>query len=65
VKQIPHSVPGALIIIPPLGENIPTTAIESSTLETAVLQLYMWPVIGWPDAPPGLFGLRFIQVAAI
>jgi hypothetical protein len=22
-------------------------------------------VIGWPDAPPGLFGLRFIQVVAI
>ena len=22
-------------------------------------------MIGWPDAPPGLFGLRFIQVAAI
>jgi hypothetical protein len=22
-------------------------------------------VIGWPDAPPGLFGLRFIQMASI
>jgi len=30
-----------------------------------VLQLCRQPVIGWPDAPPGLFGLRFIQVAAI
>ena len=30
-----------------------------------VLQLYSHPVIGWLDAPPGIFGLRFIQVAAI
>ena len=30
-----------------------------------VLQLYSHPVIGWLDAPPGTFGLRFIQVAAI
>jgi hypothetical protein len=30
-----------------------------------VLQLCSHPVIGWPDAHPGLFGLRSIQVAAI
>ena len=30
-----------------------------------VLQLYSHPVIGWLDAPPGIFGLWFIQVAAI
>ena len=30
-----------------------------------VLQLCSNPVIGWPDGPPGLFSLRFIQVAAI
>ncbi len=30
-----------------------------------VLQLCSHPVIGWQDAPPGIFGLWFIQVAAI
>ncbi len=30
-----------------------------------VLQLCSHPVIGWLDAPPGIFGLWFIQVAAI
>ena len=30
-----------------------------------VLQLCSHPVIGWLDAPPGVFGLRSIQVAAI
>jgi hypothetical protein len=33
--------------------------------ETEVLQLCRQPVIGWPDAPPGLFGLRSVQVAPI
>src|SRR5580704_5976216 len=30
-----------------------------------VLQLYRPAVIGWPDAPPGVFGLRSIQMASI
>jgi hypothetical protein len=30
-----------------------------------VLQLCSHPVIGWQDAPPGIYGLWFIQVAAI
>jgi hypothetical protein len=30
-----------------------------------VLQLCSHPVVGWPDAPPGIFGLWSIQVAAI
>src|SRR5260221_13113486 len=30
-----------------------------------VLQLCSHPVIGWQHAPPGIFGLWFIQVAAI
>jgi hypothetical protein len=30
-----------------------------------VLQLCSHPVIGWPDAPFGLFGLRSIQMATI
>ena len=30
-----------------------------------VLQLCSHPVIGWQDAPPGIFGSWFIQVAAI
>jgi hypothetical protein len=30
-----------------------------------VLQLCRYSVIGWPDAPPNLFGLRTIQVAPI
>jgi len=33
--------------------------------QTEVLQLCSHPVIGWQDAPPGIFGLWFIQVAAI
>jgi DNA-binding NarL/FixJ family response regulator len=38
-------------------------AIRAGTKE--VLQLCSHPVIGWQDAPPGIFGLWFIQVAAI
>jgi hypothetical protein len=30
-----------------------------------VLQLCSHPVVGWPDATPGIFGLRSFQVAAI
>jgi hypothetical protein len=30
-----------------------------------VLQLCRYPVIGWLDAPPGVFGLRSIQMASI
>jgi Bacterial regulatory helix-turn-helix proteins, AraC family len=30
-----------------------------------VLQLRSHPMVGWPDAHPGLFGLRSIQVATI
>ena len=30
-----------------------------------VLQLCSHPVVGWPDAPPGVFGLRAIQIASI
>jgi hypothetical protein len=29
-----------------------------------VLQLCRYPVIGWKDAPPDLFGLRTIQIDA-
>jgi tetratricopeptide (TPR) repeat protein len=36
-----------------------------NALGVEVLQLCSHPVIGWPDAHPGLFGLRSIQVAAI
>jgi hypothetical protein len=35
------------------------------TIKTEVLQLCSHPVVGWPDAPPCLFGLRFVQVATI
>jgi hypothetical protein len=38
---------------------------EAQPREWEVLQLYSHPVIGWLDAPPGIFGLRFIEVAAI
>src|SRR4029077_1894191 len=37
----------------------------SEVVRKEVLQLYSHPVIGWLDALPGTFGLRFIQVAAI
>jgi isoamylase len=36
-----------------------------SMLNPEVLQLCSHPVIGWQDAPPGIFGLWFIQVAAM
>jgi len=39
--------------------------VQKRGLKTEVLQLCRYPVIGWPDAPHGLFGLRTIQVAAI
>jgi hypothetical protein len=32
---------------------------------TEVLQLCSHPVVGWPDAPPGVFGLQSIQMASI
>src|SRR5580693_2320946 len=35
----------------------------TSTVE--VLQLCSYPVVGSPDAPPGVFGLRSIQMASI
>jgi hypothetical protein len=35
------------------------------TAKWEVLQLCRYSVIGWPDAPPGLFGLWTIQVAPI
>ena len=38
---------------------------ENGQLDTEVLQLCRYPVIGWPDASPGLFGLRSIQVAPV
>jgi hypothetical protein len=38
---------------------------EKQAVRKEVLQLCRQPVIGWPDARPGLFGLRFIQVAPI
>src|SRR6202040_3221221 len=35
------------------------------TLRTEMLQLCRLPVVGWPDAPPGLFRLLSIQMASI
>ena len=35
------------------------------TNETEVLQLCSHPVVGWPNAPPGVSGLRSIQMASI
>jgi hypothetical protein len=46
------------------NETISTGFVES-TVNQEVLQLCSHPVIGWQDAPPGIFGLWFIQVAAI
>src|SRR5260221_14428586 len=37
----------------------------TAALKREVLQLCSHPVIGWRDAPPGIFGLWFIRVAAI
>src|SRR6202040_2640703 len=34
-------------------------------LRREVLQLCSYPVVGSPDAPPGVFGLRSIQMASI
>ena len=42
------------------------TCLESlRAFSTEVLQLCSHPVIDWPDALPGVFGLWFTQVAAI
>jgi hypothetical protein len=39
--------------------------LPAGVIPWEVLQLCSHPVIGWLDAPPGIFGLRSIQVAAI
>jgi TIR domain len=39
--------------------------LEQAGFSVAVLQLYRSLVIGWPDAPSGLFGLRSVQVAPV
>jgi len=41
------------------------TFLEDSIAVPEVLQLCSHSVIGWPDAHPGPFGLRSIQMAAI
>jgi hypothetical protein len=46
-----------------LGEEV--FVFVAGTKLKEVLQLCSHPVIGWSDAPLGLFGLRSIQVAAI
>ncbi|HWN51522.1 MAG TPA: hypothetical protein VNO18_17180 [Xanthobacteraceae bacterium] len=51
-----------IVTITPFGGEARTGHF---TPDREVLQLYSHPVIGWLDAPPGIFGLRFIQVAAI
>ena len=50
IRELPGRERGACAQLGPYGE---------------VLQLYSHPVIGWPDAPFGLFGLRSIQMATI
>jgi hypothetical protein len=42
-------------------------AVKEAVLQLwrEVLQLCAHPVVGWQDAPPGIFGLWSIQVAAI
>jgi hypothetical protein len=39
--------------------------ISRWAVQAEVLQLCSHPVVGWQDAPPGIFGLWSIQVAAI
>src|ERR1700735_2643796 len=39
--------------------------VSNIVLEMEVLQLCSYPVVGSPDAPPGVFGLRSIQMASI
>ena len=46
-----------------MSKRVVTECISEDAPE--VLQLCSHPVIGWLDAPPGIFGLRSIQVAAI
>jgi hypothetical protein len=45
------------------GRDLSAEGVSMLTAE--VLQLCSHPVIGWQDAPAGIFGLWFIQVAAI
>ena len=52
-----------------LGEENHPTAVTRENGEHrfswAVLQLCSHPVVGWQNAPPGIFGLWSIQVAPI
>ncbi len=50
-------------VLLPILQDVVAWVAEQSGLE--VLQLCSHPVIGLQDAPPGIFGLWFIQVAAI
>jgi hypothetical protein len=49
----------------PITEGIAFTIPGTDKTKAEVLQLCRYPVIGWPDATPGLFGLRTIQMAPI
>src|SRR5258707_2885719 len=55
------------VVIPPaLANNLQIAIIQVKVAcQLEVLQLCSHPVIGWQDAPPGIFGLWVIQVAAL
>ena len=52
-----------ILVLPRVSKRL--TMGRSAVGETVVLQLCSHPVVGWPDAPPGIIGLWSIQVAAI
>jgi hypothetical protein len=48
-------------------QQVPILAFSQVRYEKwrEVLQLCSYPVVGSPDAPPGVFGLRSIQMESI
>jgi hypothetical protein len=55
----------AFVARAPLGHRVLLPTLETRAIRREVLQLCSHAVIGWLDAPSGLFGLRSIQMASI
>src|ERR1700747_2283069 len=74
VEEVCHQIPAILpeqcksLIDSENDPALPTAVRLKDILHKPsldVLQLCSHPVVGWPNAPSGLFGLRSIQMATI
>ena len=61
IRQMPGPGKGLCLKLP----NYRPAVLPTLRLSWEVLQFCGHPVIGWQDAPPGIFGLWSIQVATI